>query len=192
MAYETYTTPVLVCGSTPINSADKSYFLFTRDAGMIKANAKSVRRENSRQRYALQDFTYGKVSLVRGKQGWLIGSIEAIKNYYSLSQSREARRSVIDVFRLIRRLVQGEEADVEVFYLVKTALTLLSQDVNNRSGLEILVQYRILAYLGYLNSDSFSGSLTDLDLQEAVESMNRESEKNLIDLCAEAMKNSQL
>lgn len=56
MAYETYTTEALVCGTFNRNTADRSYLLFTREAGMLYADARSVREERSRQRYALRTF----------------------------------------------------------------------------------------------------------------------------------------
>lgn len=83
MAYVTYTTDAIVCGTYDRNTADRSYRLFTRELGMLYADARSVRLEKSKQRQALQDFSLIKVSLVKGKAGWKIGSVSEVQNYYT-------------------------------------------------------------------------------------------------------------
>ena len=72
MSYQTYITDAVVVGSYASNTADKSYLLFTKRAGMLYATARSVREERSKQRYALQDFSHITVTLVKGKGGWCI------------------------------------------------------------------------------------------------------------------------
>ncbi|MEX2341217.1 MAG: recombination protein O N-terminal domain-containing protein, partial [Candidatus Paceibacterota bacterium] len=83
MSYKTYTTEAIVCGSRVNNTSDKSFLLFTKDAGMLWAAAKSVREERSRQRFALQDFSLIRASLIKGKSGWRIGSVESDRNYFT-------------------------------------------------------------------------------------------------------------
>ena len=105
MSYQTYTTEALVCGSFLHNTADKVFLLFTREAGMLYATAKSVREERSKQRFALQDFSLINVSLIKGKQGWRVGSVEAEVNYFTKSEERLARGSVVLLFKTLRRFI---------------------------------------------------------------------------------------
>ena len=46
MSYQTYITEALIVGSFDSNTADKSYLLFTKSAGMLYASARSVREED--------------------------------------------------------------------------------------------------------------------------------------------------
>ena len=91
MAYQTYTTKGYICGSFTRNTSDKYYFIFTRDAGMVVASARSVRDEKSKLRYGLQDFSLSDVSLVRGRHDWRIVGVEPIENFYFNAIDREAR-----------------------------------------------------------------------------------------------------
>jgi len=91
MSYATYTTEALVCGSRNNNTSDRAYLLFTEEVGMIWASARSVREERSKQRYALQDFSLIRVSLVKGKSGWRIGSVEATCNPFMEARSRSGQ-----------------------------------------------------------------------------------------------------
>lgn len=185
MAYATYTTKALVCGTKNSNTADRSFLLFTRDAGMLFANARSVRQERSRQRYALQDFSLIKVSLVKGRGGWRIGSVEAIKNYYNTATSKEARGSVVRMFRLLRRFVQGEESNSELFDQLLKHLEAAAADHDDREFLEQLNTLTILTELGYIDRKKIPESIDRLQ-QKDIDASTRKAIQKLLDRAVEA------
>ena len=154
MSYVTYTTKALVCGSFDQNTADKSFLLFTQDAGMLFATARSVREERSLQRPALQDFSRIRVSLIKGKTGWRVGSVEAIQNDYSLAADRQMRGSVVLVYRTLRRFIRGEEAFPELFAFVVAVLDATLSLPTERQLFDLAVQVRILALLGYVDEQA--------------------------------------
>ncbi len=153
MSYQVYTTKALVCGNFYYNTADKTILLFTRELGMLFAIAKSVREERSKQRYALQDFSLIKVSLVKGKTGWRIGSLETEKNFYSESVTRLARGSVVVLFKTLRRFIQGEEAIPELFDFCVESSNYLTKEIKEREKVDLLVQLKILSDLGYVEKN---------------------------------------
>jgi|AntRauTorckE6833_2_1112554.scaffolds.fasta_scaffold12957_2 DNA repair protein RecO len=159
MAYATYTTEALVCGTFDRNTADRSYLLFTREAGMLYADARSVREERSRQRYSLQDFTLVRASLVKGKGGWKVGSIQALNNFYHEAVDQVARGSVVSIFRLLRRFFKGQESAPELFDYVVLAVKKLTSTQSDRAFLQMLVQVHILAELGYVDSQLLPSAL---------------------------------
>ncbi|MCA9357002.1 recombination protein O N-terminal domain-containing protein [Candidatus Nomurabacteria bacterium] len=163
MAYLTYTTKALVCGVFNRNTADRSYLLFTREAGMLYADARSVREERSRQRYALQEFSLVRVSLVKGKNSWKIGSIEAQKNYYHEARDKESRGSVVSLFRLLRRFLKGEEQAQELFNYTLASLEELIKVHTERNFLEMALQVHILAKLGYVDINNIPANLQSVD-----------------------------
>jgi recombinational DNA repair protein (RecF pathway) len=152
MSYQTYTTEALVCGAYDSNAADRTYLLFTRRAGMLYATARSVREERSKQRYALQVFSRITVSLVRGKSGWRIGSVEPLANVFSAASSRSVRGSIVTIIKLIRQYVHGEEPQISLYDEVTTGLVFLAtlpEDVH-RTAWEDFIKVRILYQLGYI------------------------------------------
>lgn len=149
MAYQTYTTDALVCGSYDRNTADRSYLLLTRDAGMLFADARSVREERSKQRYALQEFSLVRVSLVRGKSGWRVGSVESFKNAYQIMPTREARGSIVRLVRRIRQYVHGDDVPTSVYDDFVVAIEYLRTKPYDAS-FEQLVMFRMLHTLGYV------------------------------------------
>jgi recombinational DNA repair protein (RecF pathway) len=192
MAYATYTTKALVCGTYNRNTADAAFLLFTREAGMLYADARSVREERSRQRYALQDFSLVKVSLVKGKTGWKIGSIEAEKNYYHNATNKEARGSVVSLARLLRRFVKGEEASPDFFDYVTAAFEVLAKDCIHRPFLLMALQVHILAYLGYVDAKAIPEEINQAAPGDLLGKYDEKITKKIDDLYTHAVSSSHL
>lgn len=148
MAYKTYITEAMVCGSFDRHTSDRLYMLFTREAGMVYATARSVREERSKQRYSLQDFSHIRVTLIHGKSGWRIAGVESICNYYALCESREARACVRNVLLLARRCIQGEVPHTEIFDDVVAAYE--GVHTCDATLLYTMVSLRMLSALGYV------------------------------------------
>lgn len=182
----------MVCGTFNRNTADRSYLLFTREAGMLFADARSVREERSRQRYALQDFSRIRVSLVKGKQSWKVGSVEAITNDFSVATSREARGSVVSFYRLLRRFIRGEEASPELFDFCQQALNILVQPSSGRTFLESCIQIRLLSALGYVDNEAVPKVIRDSKLQEVVALESDSLQEQMRVLYDQAILHSQL
>ena len=152
MAYQTYTTPAVVCGSWPRNGADKTFLLFTRELGMLYATARSVREERSRQRYALQECAEVRVSLVRGRSGWRIGSVIDIHHPVLAAANRQQRIAIVKLIRQIRRFLSGEEPAINVYDLLVDALGYIQASDTDELLLTYVtcVELRILYVLGYV------------------------------------------
>lgn len=159
MAYTTYTTRALVCGSVDRNTADRSYRLFTERAGMLFASARSVRNERSRQRYGLQDFSLVRTSLIKGKHGWRIGSVEPLGNYYQTATDKAARGSVVRVVRLLRRFVSGEAPEPHLFQYLTTILPELGQATPAQADRELIVLVHCLHLLGYVSPEAIPSEI---------------------------------
>lgn len=160
MAYATYITEAIVCGSKDSNTADRSYLLFTKDAGMLWASARSVREEKSKQRQALQEFSLVRVSLVRGKTGWRVGSVESEGNYFLRARERSERAFVQFVIRSLRRFLQGEEPVPAVFEDARRILAATSK-IKDFDQATDLWQLRLCDQLGYISRQPSFTALLD-------------------------------
>ena len=153
MAYHIYTTTAIVCGSYNRNAADKSFLLFTEQLGMVYATARSVREERSRQRQALQDFSIIRVSLIRGKSGWRIGSVEAYGNPFLRAIDRTTRAQLLRIFKVLRRFIQGEGSEATIFPVALHAIeALASGRVSYPTDYTTQVVARMLHDLGYMSA----------------------------------------
>ncbi|MEX0930789.1 MAG: recombination protein O N-terminal domain-containing protein [Candidatus Paceibacterota bacterium] len=179
MAYITYTTKAFICGSKMSNTSDKSFLLFTKDAGMLYATARSVREERSRQRYALQDFSLIKVSLVRGKSGWRIGSVENEMNVFTASPTREVRGCMLRVAKLLRQFVHGEDPQSELYADVEQVVrNLLAETTLNAHQVSDIFTLRLLYKLGYVAVDtSFERLINEQDWCTSVSALPKSAEQ---------------
>lgn len=177
MSYQTYITEALIVGSFDNNTADKSYLLFTKSAGMIYASAKSVREERSRQRFALQDFGLITVSLIKGKTGWRIGSVQSLGNVFSGAPNRLVRGSVVRTVKFLRRFVGAEEPVPQLYDEISEGLHYLCDaSLPKRVLIEEIIQARILYELGYIAEggeliDVLTKPLSEVLTQELPESI---------------------
>lgn len=148
MAYQTYITEALVCSSIDQLSSDRSFLLFTRELGMVYAYAKSVREERSKQRYALQECSHIRTTLVHGKSGWRCAGVEPIHNLYTHAESREARACVRNMILLLRRVIHGEVQYSKIFDdVISVGLHVNAYDPRL---LEEVCTLRTLYQLGYV------------------------------------------
>ena len=186
MAYATYTTEAIVCGSSDSYTSDRSYLLFAREAGMLWATARSVREEKSKQRSALQDFSIIRVSLVKGKSGWRIGSVEARGNPFLRADTRKKRGLVAFVVMQLRRYVQGESPLVSMY---EDAVGLLTSDLSleEESVAQSVFLLRLLSTLGYIAPRTeLSGLIEPKNIKDALSNFNTASKTLVEKTVAEA------
>jgi recombinational DNA repair protein (RecF pathway) len=154
--YHLYHTQAFVLRSTDTGEANKYYSLFTREFGLIRASAQSVRAAHSKLRPGLIDYAHTNISLVRGKNTWRLTSAVSIGNVYQeLSGSKEVSRMFARSFALLSRLLQGEEKNAELFDHVLSAYHFARHGSYNSmfvSNFEYVLVLRILHSLGYVGS----------------------------------------
>lgn len=191
MGYKTYITEALVCGSRPSNTSDRSYLLFTREAGMLYANAKSVREERSKQRYALQEFSYVRTTLIHGKSGWRVTGTEPLTNVYTNKRTREARALVRNVIRLLRRLIHGEFPHDALYDEVRGVLMRFSE--GNETDIEEIFTLRVLHMLGYISPvPELKEIFTDADIDSVALVLDPKTKKTRKASIAFALRESHL
>lgn len=177
MAYQVYTTDAIVCGSWERGEHDRSLLLFTRDVGMVIARAAGARGVRSKLRYALQDFSQVRVSLVRGKQSWRITGVEPNGNLYFVAKSRDGRAAMLRGVRLLRRLIHGEEIHAELFSVANDGLSYLITLESKDENAETLFALRVLYQLGYIASDdAYRFAVDARTLEEAVTQLGEHAE----------------
>ena len=116
MSHHIYKTEGFVLGSVNIGEANQYLSLFTKDLGLVKATARSVREERSKLRYSLQHFSYSSFSLVRGRNVWRItGAQEKYNIFHDCKGDKEKQQMLARLFSLLQRLLAGEEKNEHLF-----------------------------------------------------------------------------
>jgi DNA repair protein RecO len=157
MSHHIYHTRGIVIEAVNVKEANKTYWIFTRDLGMILAVAQGVRLHTSKLRFSLQPLSIAEISLVRGRAGWRVVNAREISNVYW--QIKDIPQSVLmssRVLRLVRRLVTGEEKNEALFDRLFEGLMYLAGGVDGERpsvkqvmNLEFILLLQVLYMLGY-------------------------------------------
>ena len=216
-----YQTDAYVLKTLPQSEAGKYVLLFTKDFGLILTTAQGLRYEKSKLRFAIQDYSKASVSLVRGKNDfWRLTNAVVDKNlFYSINSSTHSLSSsrrqesiqvtgsqvkpektkderfdiVVRIFKLLERLLSGEEADTTLFEIVDEGMKYLESfekmdpflREDDREGLgykEKLLNIETVFVLRILNRLGYVGNNKNLDFYtvdnawdiNVIEKMNEE------------------
>ena len=141
-----------------LGEADKLIALYTRDFGLLRARASAVRQETSRMRYALQNFSYAQIALVRGARGWRV--VGAVPKRSMARASEDVLRTFARVASLVERLVGGEEKNDYLFAALLDAHAALSHNTDGAGAtIELICVARVLFSLGYLSHEALETAL---------------------------------
>ena len=154
MSHTLYTTECIVLGSYDSGEANRYISLFTKEIGLVRAVARSIREEKSKLRYSLQSFSFTDATLVRGREVWRItGAQERYSLHKELKDKREKLFVVTQILNLLQRLVHGEERNDYLFNTLNNGFEFIKENKLNKESLknfEHLIVLRIVYSLGYI------------------------------------------
>jgi len=181
-----HTTPGFIVGSGQYGEAGKLISIFTREMGLVRAVAQGIRFEKSKLRYHTTDYSFGTFSLVRGKEVWRLTSAQSDPSSSPNGVTIDSISFWAQISVLLRRLLQGEEANDRLFDALYACNIFLNEatknvDIDQRQNIdavESLLVIRILHTLGYIGDDKeihgfiysndFTPSLLDLAARKRV------------------------
>lgn len=188
MAHHTYRTEALVLRVLPKGDGDRFVQMYTKDFGYIGATATGLRKEQSKLRYSLQEYSRSHIKLVHGKSGWRLTGAEGIGNYFNDLNDNEFVARIFSVIRLFA----GSEEENEFLYSVVTGAMDVIGSGGDKEIIEVLLMVRILYALGYIDGDKgikyIENQSWDSDLLDDV----KNNKKQLTRLINEGIEASQL
>jgi DNA repair protein RecO (recombination protein O) len=196
MSYNLYSTEAIVLAYENKGEANRIVTLLTEEFGLIRAMVQSVREVRSKQRFGLQIFTLVQVNLIQGKEFWRLAGVEPKENLgMRLAENMHAYAIVVRASSLIRRLVQGQEKNEELFAEIRHALRFLIQqslDQETSQYFETLLILRILYHLGYWSNINEAPWLVDAELSQEVLEQTAVNHTNLIERINTSLQETQL
>lgn len=154
--------------SVNFGEANKYFFIFTKEFGLIKASAQGIRHLKSKLRYSLEDFSFGLISVVRGREIWRITSAEKKISF----KETEKFLLVSRIFSLLLRLLHGEEKNDLLFDSLREGIVFLnnlsgdvslSNEENKKKISEDLANFECIMALRILSALGYIGKLGDFD-----------------------------
>lgn len=142
-----------IISSRASGEANKMLTIYTRELGLVHAMAQGVRLSKSKLRFTLQDFSYAKIDLVKGRDIWRVTSATSISSFPVLRSNRDSILFMARMASLIDRLCRGEESNTEIFDLLIQSFHLLDDEGfsgESRTALELHTVLGIVHSLGYI------------------------------------------
>ncbi len=192
MSYAKYTTDAFVLSVGASGEADRVVSLFTKDFGRIRAISKSVRLVRSKLKPHLEEGNFLRISLVRGKEVWRLTDAEKKEE---LSFPGKEFEVFIKITRLLKNLIQGEDANEILFRTLEECFESLKEggfSEEELSVLECLTVVKILDSLGYGQAEEEWSSVISTNLSKDLVKENALHKKNLVALINKSLKETHL
>jgi DNA repair protein RecO (recombination protein O) len=149
--HKLFVTEGVVLGKRGVGEANVLLAILTKDLGLVKAVARSARRESSKLRYGLEPLTSATYSFIRGRHEWkLVGAERASAPLRADAVPLEARQAAGRATRLLLRLIHGEEENPALFAAVAEGLHAFARVPAQTAQIETVLVLRVLSHLGYL------------------------------------------
>lgn len=108
MSHNKHTTEALILNMTPAREHDARVKVVTKDGEVLSAIATGLRTLKSKLRMSLVPYAHVSVSLVRGKDIWLLTNASSITNIYNDIKDKEYKKAFARSVSLVEKLTPGE------------------------------------------------------------------------------------
>lgn len=160
-----------------IKEHDGMIVLFTKELGVVHAQATGVLKHSAKLRSHLQPYSFIKVDLVRGRQVWRLTNARLIENP-CFTDKTPLLKLYIQYLHGVTRFYVGEEPHAQLFAHAKVLLdhvrgehpsTLSAQDIATVS------LFKLFYFLGYIEHNDEDGSYLEEGITPVVESTHMSS-----------------
>ena len=190
-----YHTHGFILNSRNTGEANKMLTVYTREMGLVRVACQGVRFAKSKLRFALQDFSYTKIDLVRGKELWRATSATNITSFPYARSDRQSLLLIARISKLLERVCDGEEESGIIFDDFIQALYLLddtSVSASTREALELHLVLRIMNTLGYIGDSTILSEYLSTPFDKIEESSILKERQSIIAHINKALNESQL
>ncbi len=177
MSHIIYQTEGIVLGKRDFGEADRLFTIFTEKFGKINAVAQGIRYLKSKLRCNLDLFSCSRIGLVSGKETWRIVDAEEINGSRKIIFAPENLKILSNIFRLIDRLVQGEEKNEFLWNEMKVITETLNKKKMPKEELEKIETeslLRALYNLGYIEKQEYKNK------KDAVSAINKAIKESML------------
>lgn len=197
MSHHIYQTRAYVIESIDSGEANKRLLLLTEDLGLIYVAAQGVRLLKSKLKASIQEYSFSKVALVRGRETWRLTNALQLISLYDKRLPIEVRRTLVELLMFLKRLTPRDLQVTEVFMLVNTCASFCFEQKKTVSKyteeLGIFFAIRLLRLLGYGTIDAYTDYVCAAS-QVSVEILDyiKDSKKHLHTVVENALRESHL
>ena len=144
-----YRTKGIVLRSIRYGEADRILDLYTRDAGLVSAIAKGIRRTKSRFGARLEPLSCVDFMAYHGRTLDTVTQAEVLRSFHTVRENLARFEAAAGMVRNVRALSGGDEADRRVFNLLYNALGALETRERSYEAVEAAFGLKLSILAGY-------------------------------------------
>lgn len=161
-------TKAVIIKSLASKEADKLYWLYTQDFGLVVAVATGVRKPGAKLAGQLIDYSFVEADLVKGRDVWRLVSAVPLATPLLGNTTHPLARAYVRMLATLERFVVDEGVHPELFEELEAAAALLHTEYADSRKFDTLVIWRILTTLGYISSELLEQHLYSLPIRDAL------------------------
>jgi DNA repair protein RecO (recombination protein O) len=163
-----YRSKGIVLRSIRYSEADRILDLYTRDAGLVSAIAKGIRRTKSRFGGRLEPLSCVDFVAYHGRTLDTVTQAEVLRSFHSVREDLARLKAAADMVGSVRALSGGDEADRRVFNLLYNSLDALEERDSGFEAIEAAFVLKLSVLAGYAPQlDACLSCQADLDEEAA-------------------------
>ncbi len=141
----------VVIGSVNAGEADRLYYFFTEESGLVAAFAKGIRKPSSKLAGHLDTGNICEIYIARSKGKGQITQATEIKNYSRLKKNWRKLFLLNQIFSFIRKKFSEGEKDLTLFNLIVELLDVVEEiDKINKLRIAVLsFWWKLMAQMGH-------------------------------------------
>jgi DNA repair protein RecO (recombination protein O) len=144
-----YKSKGIVLRSIRYSEADRILDLYTRDAGLVSAIAKGIRRTKSRFGARLEPLSCVDFVAYHGRTLDIVTQAETLRSFHGVREDLARFETAAGMVGSVRALSGGDEADRRVFNLLYNALDTLETCESNFETIEAALGVKLSILAGY-------------------------------------------
>jgi DNA repair protein RecO (recombination protein O) len=159
-----YKSKGIVLRSIRYGEADRILDLYTRDAGLVSAIAKGIRRTKSRFGARLEPLSCVDFVAYNGRTLDTITQADTLRSFHGIRENLARFEAAAGIVSSVRALSGGDEADRRVFNLLYNALDALESRDSDFEAVEAALGLKLSVLAGYAPQlDCCANCEVDLD-----------------------------
>ena len=144
------TDALIIRENNNVGESDRFVTALTRDFGVLRASARGARQVKSPRAAATQLLAYSRLTLYRGKSGYIIDSAQPLRVFFELRSSLETTALAQYFCELAGVLCPREEPAADGLRLLLNALHLLGAGTYPAAQVKAVTELRLLAQAGFM------------------------------------------
>lgn len=144
------TDALIIRENNNIGEADRFITALTRDFGLIRASARGARNIKSRYASATQLLSYTRLTLIRGRDKYIIENAEPVQVFFDLRSNIEKLALSQYFCELAGVLSPAEEPAENFLRLMLNSLHLLASEKRSPKLIKSVLELRMLSLAGFM------------------------------------------